>query len=204
MTEGTLKIEDRQPIIPLSLENLQNARSKEFIFDYVNNIAYIKLADGTLFNITESESSLEFVNQYLEENPDLILQVTIKSEDEYAEDKTIEESVNYIYTLIQEFSKKEFKYAGSNTDGGPANRANKVNHSLSIKESSTSTTLFNGEESRKVNITTIGLLKKTGGYVSGPMIPKKKFLLGENASYGFTLPKTGVEGQIFILLKEDI
>lgn len=204
MAEDVLRFEDRQPIIPLSLENVQNARPKEFIFDYANNIAYIKLADGTLFNITESEASLEFVKQYLEENPDIILEVTVKSEDESETDKTIQESVDYIYTLIQEFSKKEFKYAGSPTDGGPANRANKVNHAISFKESDSSITSFNGEESKKVNISTLGLFQKAGGIITGPMIPKKKFLLGENASYGLTLPKTGVEGQIFILLKEDV
>lgn len=194
--------EGRQPIIPLSLEDVEDARLKEFIFDYTNNIAYVKLADGTLFNITESETSVQFVKQYLEENPDLILDVTVKSDSD--EDKTIQESIDYIYTLIQEFSKKEFKYAGSPSDGGPANRADKVNNSISFKQSDVSTTSFNGEESQKVNITTMGLFKKTGGYINGPMIPKKKFLLGENVTYGLTLPKTGVEGQIFILLKEDV
>lgn len=202
MPENT-SFEDRQPIIPLSYEEVEKARPKEFVFDYTNNIAYVKLANGTLFNITESEASLQFVKQYLEDNPDLILGVTVKPEDG-SDERTIQESVDHIYVLIQEFNKKEFKYAGSPADGGPANRANKVKNSISFVESSSSTTSFNGEESKKVNISTLGLLKKTGGYVNGPMIPKKKFLLTENATYGLTLPKTGVEGQIFILLKEDV
>jgi hypothetical protein len=197
-----INFEDRRPISPLSLENIEDSRPKEFIFDYTNNIAYVKLADGTLFNITESETSVQFVKQYLDKNPDLILDVTIKSD--LDEDKTIQESINYIYNLIQEIRKKEFKYAGSPSDGGPANRADKVNHSIDFKQSDASIVSFDGEESQKVNLTTAGLFKKSGGYINGPMIPKKKFLLSENITYGLTLPKTGVEGQIFILLKEDV
>lgn len=194
--------EGRIPISPLSLEDIENARPKEFIFDYANNIAYLKLVDGSLFNITESETSVQFVKQYLEEHPDLILDVIIKTNSD--EDRTIQESIDYIYALIQELGKKEFKYAGSVSDGGPANRADKVNHSIDFKQSDVSEISFNGEESKKVNITTMGLLKKSGGYINGPMIPKNKFLLSENITYGLTLPKTGVEGQIFILLKEDL
>ena len=197
-------IEDRQPIIPLSLDDVNLARSKEFIFDYTNNIAYIKLEDGSLFNITESETNLEFVKQYLKNNSDILLKVDIKIEGDHENNKNFQENIDHIYNLIDMLRRKEFKYACSSTDGGPANRADKVNHSLTVKESSISETLFNGEEDSKVNITNMRLLKKTGGIVNGPMIPKQKFLLAENSSYGFTLPETGVEGQIFILLKEDI
>ena len=199
---GEILPKDRKPIIPLSLEYAQDARPKEFIFNYKNNTAYIKLADGSLFNITESETSIEYVKQYIRDNPDIVFDVVIKSDGD--EDRTIQESIDHIYVLIQEFSKKEFKYAGSTTDGGPASNANKVNHSISIKESDDSTVIFNGEDNEVVDIRRIGLFKKSGGYLSGPMIPKQKFLLGENATYGLTLPKTGVEGQLFILLKEDV
>ena len=202
MDAQSSNIKGRQPIIPLSLENADLARSKEFIFDFINNIAYIKLVDGTLFNVTESESSLNYVKQYLIDNPDIILNVVIKSE--ASDNKTFQESIDYIYDLLDKLEKREFNYAGSKTDGGPANKANKVNHSITLVSDSGSIE-FNGEKSKSLDIgTATGLFKNTGGYINGPFIPKNKFLLANGFSYGKTLPTTGVEGQLFILLKEEV
>ena len=196
-------INDRQPIIPLSLEDIDISRSKEFIFDYDNNIAYIKLSNGSLFNITESDTSLEHVKRYLEDNQDIILNVTIKSKDS-EEYRTIQENVDYIYMLIQEFSNKKFNYAGSTTDGGNANSASKVSHSIKFIKPDNSETTFDGSENVNIDLTKLNLFKKSGGRIDGPMKPMQKFLLGNGISYGSKLPNTGVEGQIFILLDENI
>lgn len=197
---------DRQPIIPLSLEAFSNdatlARAKEFIIDYVNSVAYIKIDNGSLLNITASESTLEFVKQYLLDHPEIILSIT--TTDNSGVTRTLQESFDYIYSQIVKLENKEYLYAGSTTDGGPANRAEKVEHGITIKETGSDSTYFDGSDNKQSNISRLNLFSRSGGTLNGDMVPKKKFLLGEGISYGMTLPPTGVEGQVFILLREEV
>ena len=204
MGTESFSVSDRQPIIPLSLEAISNnatlARAKEFIIDYVNNVAYIKIDDGSLLNIT-SKSTLEFVKRYLLDHPEIILSVTIVDNNNI---RTLQESFDYIYSQIVNLENKKYLYAGSTTNGGSANRAEKVEHGITFKETGSSSTYFDGSDNKQSNISRLNLFSKSGGNLNGNMIPKKKFLLGENISYGMTLPKTGIEGQLFILLKEEV
>lgn len=193
--------EDRQPIIPLSMENIDLAKIKEFIINYKTNQAYIKKADGSLIDIYSSINVFEFIKQYLLNHPDVILDITII--DINGNTKTIRQTFDDICNQIIALQEKKYLYAGSKSDGGSANRAEKVNHNINFKKSNCNT-VFNGLKDEILNIAELGLFRKSGGYINGPMIPKQKFILTEKISYGKKLPDTGEEGQFFILLIEDV
>lgn len=197
--ESKFNSKARQPIIPLYVEDIDFARSKEFVMNYDTNQAYIKKQDGTLIDICSSSSTFEYIKQYLLDNPDIILSVTITLNNTT---DTIKETFNDIYNRIIKLDKREHLYAGSRTNGGPASTAEMVNHSITIEDYIKN--IYNGSIERVVNISTLNLFRRSGGYVIGPMTAKKNFLLAKNKSYGFELPETGEEGQIFILLKDDI
>lgn len=190
----------RQPIIALSLENVDIARIREFIIDYTQNKAYIKNENGDLLDISASDKLYEYLKDYILKHPDIILNVTIKISDE--EQKTIQESFEYIYNSLKKLESKEYLYAGSITDGGPASIAEKTDHSITFTKSIDNKGSFDGSNDHILNISDDGLFRKSGGIVSGNMILKKKLMLSDNVSYGMELPETGEEGQIFVLLNE--
>lgn len=199
MPEGNFNSKGRQPIIPLSLENIDIARIREFVIDYTQNKAYVKNENGELLDISASDKLFEYLKEYLKNHPEIILNVTIIIPGE--EQKTIQESLDYIYNAIIKLEQKEYLYAGSTTDGGPASIAEKTEHSISFTNSDNSES-FDGSDDHILNLSEDGIFKKSGGYINGDMIPKKKLMLADNVSFGMELPETGEEGQIFVLLNE--
>lgn len=188
---------DRSPIIPLSFENKDLSRIKEFIIDYINNSAYIKTENGSYVNVLTSENTLNEVGEFIKSNPDMLLNAKIiTSEGE----KTIQESFSEIYATLIELSTKTFKYAGSDTNGGAAFSAERLNSFLTIKNTDGTTTVYNGEANQTATISNI--YSRSGGPISGDVSLKRRLILTEDVMYGTKLPDTGVDGQLFILLEE--
>lgn len=198
----------RQPIIPLSIEDINIAKAREFVIDYKNNQAFIKINDGRLLSITESTNILEYFKQYLLNHPEILLSVTIIDED--GNTTTLQETFDDIFNKMTLLNKKEYLYAGSATAGGSASVTEKVNHSFTITDSGGYREVFDSTQDKAIDIGSRNMFSKSGGFIDGSMLPKKKFLLKETKiqteikSYGMRLPDTGTEGQIFILLKEEV
>lgn len=205
MTDIKFEDKTRQPTIPLSLENVDLARAREFILDYTTQQAWIKNEKGELLNIFSSPDIFEYIKEYILKHPDMILSVIIRCTDGEKEfENTVELTLHDIYNKLYALITKEYNYAGSKTNGGPAVIAKKVNHSLNINTED-GTIFYNGENDESMDIKGEGLFKKTGGYVNGPMTALKTFLLAKNISYGLNakFPENPEEGEVFIRLIQE-
>lgn len=194
----TYKLRDkaRLPVIPLSYEYKALAVPKEFILNYKTGSAYICLEDGSVINICISEETMKVFSEYLKSNPDILADAIIVTNDG---NYTVTETLAKIYEFIDEVNGKTYKYAGSESDGGPANVANKVSGTLSVTGSGIKET-FDGSENKTLDLTQ--LFSIYGGTINGDVTLDKKLLITRNEMFGPELPETGVEGQIFFLLQE--
>lgn len=194
----TYKFRDkaRLPVIPLSYEYKALAVPKEFILNYKTGSAYVCLEDGSVINICTSEETMKVFSEYLKSNPDILTDAIIVTNDG---NYTVTETLDKIYEFIDEVNGKTYKYAGSESDGGPANVANKVSGTLSITGSGISDT-FNGSENKTINLDQ--LFSIYGGKITGDVTLDKKLIITRNKMFGPELPETGVEGEIFFLLQE--
>lgn len=194
----TYKLRDkaRLPVIPLSYEYKSLAVPKEFILNYKTGSAYICLEDGSVINICTSEETMEVFSEYLKNNPDILADAIIVTNDG---NYTVTETLDKIYQFINEVNGKTYKYAGSESDGGPANVANKVSGTLTVTGSGISGT-FNGSENKTLDLTQ--LFSIYGGIINGNVTLDKKLIITRNEMFGPTLPESGVEGQVFFLLQE--
>lgn len=185
----------RLPVVPLSYEFKDFAKVRELVVDYSTGDVYVKTDDGTLVNICASKSTMEKFAEYLKENPDIIGELTVTTPD--GEKDTIEDTLNVFYEYIEELNNKSYLYAGSDTDGGSATSANKLNKSLSIREDDATTT-FDGSEDKSVDLSKY--YKTTGGEIAGDVTLGDVLILSENVMYGTELPSKGTEGQLFFLI----
>ena len=194
----TYKFRDkaRLPVIPLSYEYKDLAVPKEFILNYKTGSAYICLEDGSVINICTSEETMNIFSDYLKNNPDIIADAIIVTNDG---NYTVTETLDKIYQFIDEVNGKSYRYAGSESDGGPANVANKVSGTLSVTGSGINMQ-FNGSENKTLDLTQLFTIY--GGKINGNMTLDKKLFVTRNEMFGSELPETGTEGQIFFLLQE--
>ena len=194
----TYKLRDkaRLPVIPLSYEYKNLAVPKEFILNYKTGSAYICLEDGSVINICTSEETMNVFSEYLKNNPDILADAIIVTNDG---NYTVTETLDKIYQFIDEVNGKSYKYAGSESDGGPANVANKVSGTLSVTGSGISME-FDGSTNKTLDLTQ--LFSIYGGKINGNVTLDKKLIITRNEMFGSELPETGTEGQIFFLLQE--
>lgn len=186
----------RLPVIPLSYEYKALAVPKEFILNYKTGSAYVCLEDGSVINICTSEETMKVFSEYLKANPDILADAIIVTNDG---NFTVTETLAKIYEFIDEVNGKTYKYAGSESDGGPANVANKVSGILSITGSGIEET-FDGSENKTLDLSQ--LFSIYGGKITGDVTLDKKLIITRNEMFGPELPETGVEGQVFFLLQE--
>lgn len=186
----------RLPVIPLSYEYKSLAVPKEFILNYKTGSAYVCLEDGSVINICTSEETMKIFSEYLKNNPDILADAIIITNDG---NFTVTETLKRIYQFIDEVNGKTYKYAGSESDGGPANVANKVSGTLTITGSGINQT-FDGSENKTLDLSQ--LFSIYGGIINGNVTLDKKLIITRNEMFGSTLPETGTEGQIFFLLQE--
>lgn len=186
----------RLPVIPLSYEYKSLAVPKEFILNYKTGSAYVCLEDGSIINICTSEETMKVFSEYLKENSDILTNAIIVTNDG---NFTITETLNKIYQFIDEVNGKTYKYAGSESDGGPANVANKVSGVLSVTGSGIEQE-FDGSSNTTIDLS--ALFSKYGGIITGDVTLDQKLIITRNEMFGPELPETGVEGQIFFLLQE--
>ena len=194
----TYKLRDkaRLPVIPLSYEYKNLAVPKEFILNYKTGSAYICLEDGSVINICTSEETMNVFSEYLKNNPDILADAIIVTNDG---NYTVTETLDKIYQFIDEVNGKSYKYAGSESDGGPANVANKVSGTLSVTGSGISME-FDGSTNKTLDLNQ--LFSIYGGKINGNVTLDKKLIITRNEMFGSELPETGTEGQIFFLLQE--
>lgn len=186
----------RLPVVPLSYDHKDLAVAKEFIINYKTGSAYVCKENGEIINICTSEETMRIFAEYLQDNPNILANVTVVTNDGTF---TITETLNKIYDFINEINGKSYKYAGSETDGGPAKVANKVAGTLTISGSGINQT-FDGSANKTVDLST--LFSKSGGEITGDVTLKKKLIVTRDQMYGTSLPTDGVEGQIFFLIQE--
>ena len=187
----------RMPTLPLSMENKELARNSEFLIDYTTNIIYVKNTDGEFINLLHSEATLNDVAEYLKTTPEALTSIIIQTPD--GEWKTIQESFAEVYAIVLELSKREYRYAGSETDSGNAFIAKRLNSYLSITNTDGSTTIYNGSENASSEI--VDVYHRSGGHIEGDVDLKGKLILTEGITYGTKLPETGTDGQLFILIE---
>lgn len=194
----TYKFRDkaRLPVIPLSYEHKALAVPKEFILNYKTGSAYVCLEDGSVINICTSKETMEVFSEYLKANPDILADAIIVTNDG---NLTVTETLEKIYEFINEVNSKSYKYAGSESDGGPANVANKVSGILTVSGSGLNAS-FDGSTNTTLDLSS--LFSKFGGEITGDVTLDKKLIVTRNEMFGPKLPETGVEGQVFFLLQE--
>lgn len=185
----------RIPVVPLSYEFKELAKIRELIVNYSTGDVYIKTDSGDIVNICASETIMQNFAEYLENNPDILSNITIRTPDGSEDD--IQATLERFYEIIDRIDKKEFKYAGSDSDGGSANSAKRTVNTLQLIESG-STHVFNGSEPVAVDFTKY--FKTSGGTISGAVTLEDKLILTEGQMYGTSLPTTGKEGQLFFLI----
>lgn len=185
----------RLPVVPLSYEFKDFAKVRELVVNYSTGDVYVKIDDGSLVNICASTTTMEKFAEYLKSNPDIINEITITTPD--GEQDTIENTLNMFYTYIEELNNKSYLYAGSDTDGGSATSANRLNNTLTIQEDS-GITEFDGSEDKSVDLTKY--YKTTGGEISGDVTLGDVLILSQDIMYGTELPANGTEGQLFFLI----
>lgn len=185
----------RLPVVPLSYEFKDFAKVRELVVNYSTGDVYVKIDDGSLVNICASTTTMEKFAEYLKSNPDIINEITITTPD--GEQDTIENTLNMFYTYIEELNNKSYLYAGSDTDGGSATSANRLNNTLTIQEDS-GITEFDGSEDKSVDLTKY--YKTTGGEISGDVTLGDVLILSQDIMYGTELPAKGTEGQLFFLI----
>lgn len=188
-------VKARVPVVPLSYEFKDFAKIRELVVDYTTGDVYVKTDNGELVNICASRSNMEKFAEYLQSNPDIINDLIVTTPD--GNQDTIENTLNMFYGYIEDLNNKSYLYAGSDTDGGSATSANKLNNTLTIQESGTAT-VFDGSSSKTVDLTKY--YKSTGGEISGDVTLGDVLILSENVMYGYELPASGTEGQLFFLL----
>ena len=186
----------RLPVIPLSYEHKYLAVPKEFILNYKTGSAYVCLEDGNVINICTSEETMKIFSEYLKNNPDILADAIIITNDG---NFTLTETLEKIYQFIDEVNGKTYKYAGSESDGGPANVANKVAGVLTVSGSGLDTT-FDGSTNTTLDLSV--LFSKFGGQITGDVTLDKKLIITRNEMFGPELPENGTEGQVFFLLQE--
>lgn len=185
----------RLPVVPLSYEFKDFAKVRELIVNYSTGDVYVKTDDGELINICTSKTTMENFAEYLKNNPDIVGELVITTPD--GEQDTVENTINTFYRYIEELNNKSYLYAGSDTDGGSATSANKLNNSLTIQEDS-GVTVFDGSEDKSVDLTKY--YKTSGGEISGDVTLGDVLILSQNVMYGTELPANGTEGQLFFLI----
>ena len=195
----------RSPTLPLSMENKELARKCEFLIDYTTNIIYVKNEDGEFIDLIHSEATWNDISTYLKTTPDTLTGIAIQNPG--GEWKTIQESFAYVYATVLELSKKEYRYAGSETVSGNAFIANRLNSYLNIITPQGDNVIYNGSEDASVEIKDV--YKRSGGHINGDVDLLGKLILTmcttehPEGSYGTELPETGVDGQLFILIETD-
>ena len=196
---------NRSPILPLSMENKELARNCEFVIDYNTNLIYAKNADGEFIDLIHSEATWNDISEYLKSTPDTLTSILIRTHT--GEQKTIQETFAHIYATVLELSKKEYKYAGSETTSGIAYSAERLNSYLNIITPQEDNIIYNGSENVSVEIKDV--YTRSGGHINGDVDLLGKLILTmatsshPEGSYGTKLPETGVDGQIFILIETD-
>lgn len=197
--------EKRSPTLPLTMENKELARNCEFLIDYATNIIYVKNEDGKFIDLIHSEATWIDIMEYLKKTPDSLTSILIQTPD--GEWKTIQESFAEVYAIVLELSKKEYRYAGSETVGGNAFLAKRLNSYLNIINTDGSNTIYNGSEDVSSEI--VDIYPRSGGHIQGNVDLIGKLILTMSTdshpegSYGTELPETGVDGQLFILIETD-
>lgn len=189
--------EKRSPTLPLSIENKELARKCEFLIDYNTNIIYAKNEDGEFIDLIHSEATWKDIAAYLKKTPDSLTSILIQTPD--GEWKTIQESFAEVYAQVLELSKKEYRYAGSETVGGNAFLAKRLNNYLNIINTDGSNTIYNGSENAFSEI--VDIYPRSGGHIHGDVDLKGKLILTEGVMYGTELPEIGTDGQLFILIE---
>lgn len=185
----------RLPVVPLSYEFRDFAKVRELIVNYTTGDVYVKTDNGDLVNICASTSTMEKFAEYLKTNPDIVGDLTVTTPD--GTQDTIENVLNAFYNNIEALNNKSYLYAGSDTDGGSAKSANRLNNALTIQEES-GNTVFDGSSDKSVDLTKY--YKNTGGEITGDVTLGDVLILSENIMYGTELPATGSEGQLFFLI----
>lgn len=195
----------RLPILPLEMENKELAKNCEFLIDYTTNIIYVKNIDGEFIDLIHSEATWEDIEVYLKSIPNTLTSILIQTPD--GEWKTIQETFAYVYATVLELSKKEYRYAGSETVGGPAYNAKRLNSFLNIITPNSDNIIYNGSEDTNIEIKDV--YTRSGGNIQGDVDLIGKLILSMSTSdhpegsYGTVLPETGTEGQLFILIETD-
>lgn len=195
--------EKRSPTLPLTMENKELARNCEFLIDYTTDIIYVKNEDGEFIDLIHSEATWEDIEAYLKSTPDSLTSILIQTPN--GEWKTIQESFAIVYAEVLELSKKEYRYAGSDTVGGNAFSAKGLNSYLNIINTDSSSTIYNGSEDIISEIADI--YPRSGGHIEGDVDLIGKLILTmatadhPEGCYGTELPETGVDGQLFILIE---
>lgn len=193
----------RLPTLPLSFENKDLARKCEFLIDYTTNIIYVKNANGEFIDLIHSEATWEDVATYLKTTPDTLTSIIIMTPTR--EQMTIQETFANVYAIVLELSKKEYRYAGSETVGGNAYSAKRLNSYLNIINTDGSNTIYNGAEDASSEI--VNIYPRSGGHIEGDIDLRSKLILTmltddhPEGCYGTELPETGVDGQLFILIE---
>ena len=186
----------RLPVVPLSYEFVDLAKIRELIVNYSNGDVYVKTDSGDIVNIAASENIMKKFAEYLKNNPDIIANITVVTDNGSA---TIKDTFSEFYRILEKLDNKSFLYAGSATDGGPATEAERLLHSLRIIEDDI-TTEYNGSEDVEVHMDKY--YRRTGGEITGSVTLKDRLVLGSEYSYGTELPENGSEGQLFFLIEE--
>lgn len=198
--------EARQPIIPLSLENLDLARAREFIIDYRNNKAYVKNKNGDLIDFANSSTVLQYLETYIEQRPTVILDCLIIERD--GQKYSIRQSFIDIYNRMVALDNKEYYYAASDSDGGTALVTKKLTNSLRFMDDGNTVFTFDGSGSRPATFDINDDLKlfsaSEGGEITGEVEVAKTITLANGVSFGTSFPSRPVEGQIFIRLTENV
>jgi hypothetical protein len=185
----------RLPVVPLSYEFKDFAKIRELVVNYTTGDVYVKTDSGELVNICASISTMEKFAEYLKTNSDIVSDLTVTTPDG-AQD-TVENVLNTFYSRIEDLNNKSYLYAGSDTDGGSAKSANRLNNSLTIQEDN-GNTVFDGSSDKSVDLTEY--YKNTGGEITGDVTLGDVLILSKNIMYGTELPATGSEGQLFFLI----
>lgn len=197
--------EKRSPTLPLSMENKELARNCEFLIDYSTNLIYVKNEDGEFIDLIHSEATWNDVAEYLKTTPDTLTSILIQNPE--GEWKSIQETFAYVYSITLELSNKKYRYAGSETAGGAAYTAKRLNSYLNIINHQGDNIIYNGSEDASVEIKDV--YSTSGGNINGDVDLLGKLILTMSTdshpegSYGTKLPETGVDGQIFILIETD-
>lgn len=195
----------RSPTLPLSMENKELARKHEFLIDYSTNLIYAKNEDGDFIDLIHSKATWDDISEYLKKTPDTLTSILIQTPS--GEQKTIQETFAYVYATVLELSKKEYRYAGSETVGGYAYSAERLNSYLNIITPQGDNVIYNGSEDVSVEIKDVFM--RSGGHINGDVDLLGKLILTmatsshPEGSYGTKLPETGVDGQMFILIETD-